>query len=434
MSNTPNPSYEQFVRWFFTESEKGSNTQEDFFNSYITHLINLGIPFSRVNFGRRALHPQVSSISCLWLPNGEDSTLAQQPTDVATEQTLFRFPSGSILESKFPIGSFSLPGFQKSPINFVMQTRQVYFFDLEEFRVSGKDPKDLPFPILEDFLNSGCTSYLVCPQILSNIPFGIISFVTKSPGGFSPEVRNFLIETSHLFSMKWNQFAQQETLDSLLQIYLGKQTGSRVSAGKILRGDFEEIRSVIWFSDIRNFTGISEGQSSEALIELLNEYFEICIPIIESLDGEVLKMIGDGLLAVFPFEEETKVKTHYKSLLAARRILKKLGQINIVRRKDNKPLIEHGVGLHFGQVMYGNIGSKERLDFTVIGEAVNLSSRIAGLCGQLGKAVLASEEFARETSIHWQELGEYSLKGIANKRKIFGIPQAEEMAEKFRYS
>ncbi len=432
MTENTNLSYEHFVRWIYQTSESSSNSLEDFFNAYIGYLLGLGFPIIRVNFGRRALHPQVSSISCLWLPLESKSEIDAQFTTQDAKQSLFQLSNGFLLESKFPIGSFQLSGYQKSPINHILQTRKPYGIDLQEFRDKGGDPKDLPFPILTDLYGSGCTYYLACPQFFSDLPFGFVSFVTRSPNGFSENERSFLIETSHLFALKWNQIAQNQTMESLLQIYLGKHTGPRVSAGKILRGDFEEIRSVIWFSDIRNFTGISEQVHSDELVRILNLYFDTCIPIIEELGGEVLKMIGDGLLAVFPFNEDTKIKTHFKSLLAARRILKKLVSINLTRKSENLPLIEHGVGLHFGNVLYGNIGSKDRLDFTVIGEAVNLSSRIASLCGQLGKAVLASEEFAKEADIHWQELGEYSLKGIANKRKIYGIPQAEEMANKVR--
>jgi len=419
-------SYKDFVDWIYKSVGQLANSEE-LINAYVNYLFDSGITLARVNYGIRALHPQVSAITYLWKNLNSESDFQFRDDTVFFNQSQVEFERGKLVVSKFPTGRLLDSVYTKSPIPSVFRNKKPYRYSfLDEGKIDGK--RD--FEILDEIFSQGVTDYFLCPQFSYNSPFGYMSFSTKNPSGFSIEALDFLERSSHLVSIKLDQFAQKMTTESLLQVYLGKRTGKEVHAGKILRGDFEEISSVIWFSDIRNFTGISENLAPLELVEMLNEYFDICIGHIEDLGGEVLKMLGDGLLAVFPFEPNHRVKAHFKSLLAARRILLDLRKKNKERSAKNKIAIEHGVGLHFGKVLYGNIGSKERLDFTVIGDAVNISSRIAGLCGKLRKAVLASEEFANEVDIHWRDLGIHDLKGVSQPRKIFAIPQAEEMNEK----
>ncbi len=426
MTQNEKYSYKSFVDWFYKSAGQLANSEE-LIDAYVNYLLNLDISLARVNYGIRALHPQVSAITYLWKARESEKEFEFRQNTEFFHQTEIHYENGKMVISKFPTGRLLDSVYTKSPIPFVFKTKEPYRYSfLTERKVEGK--RD--YEILDEIFTQGVTDYLLCPQFSYSSPFGYMSFATKDPLGFSDEVLDFLQRSSHLVSIKLDQFAQKMTTENLLQIYLGKRTGKEVHAGKILRGDFEEISSVIWFSDIRNFTGISELLSPSELVEMLNTYFDICIVHIEELGGEVLKMLGDGLLAVFPFETNHRVKAHFKSLLAARRILLDLRKKNKERGNQKKISIEHGVGLHFGKVLYGNIGSRARLDFTVIGDAVNISSRIAGLCGKLGKAVLASEEFAREVDIHWRDLGDHDLKGVSKKRKIFAIPQAEEMNRK----
>jgi len=416
-------SYQDFVDWFYEFSTRQALDETILLDGYLSYLTNIGFDLSRVNYAHKALHPQVSSISSIWVPKSLKRELESPINAPTVERSISEVSSGFVMTLKFPIGSFDLEGFKNSPIQLVFKSGNPY-----RFKIEGAS-KPLPYVILEDGEAIGGSDYFIVPFFFSNEPFGFLSWITKRKGGFSEDSLDFLLRTSHLISLRWNQSVQSKTMEEVLKIYLGKATGPKVFSGRILRGDFEKIQSIIWFSDIRDFTSISERLESAALVELLNAYFGICIPVIESLGGEVLKMLGDGLLAVFPFNERNKIKTHFKSLLAARRILKQLIIINKERKKSGLPVIEHGIGLHYGTVMYGNIGAKDRLDFTVIGTAVNLSSRIASLCGQYRKVVLASEEFAKEIDIQWEDLGEQTLKGVARKQRIFGIPQAEAMRD-----
>ncbi len=281
----------------------------------------------------------------------------------------------------------------------------------------------LPFPILEDLKEHKATGYIAIPVIEAGNPVAFKSFVTDHPEGFTPEKIAFLEKASNVMYVKWSNFMRAEFTETLLSVYLGKRTGSLVYSGKVHLGDVETINSVIWFSDIRNYSGLSEDLSPSDIIHMLNDYFGAIIPSIEKNGGEVLKMLGDGILAVFPFDEKNKKRVRMKALLSVRQVFDELRKLNRIRIKDSKTPIRHGVGLHKGQILYGNIGSRDRLDFTVIGEAVNLASRIAGMCGELKKAVLASEEFVSDANIRWEDIGEHKLKGIAIPKRIFAISE-----------
>jgi adenylate cyclase len=420
---------EKFLTWFI-EVSPNLKSANDLFNQFIEFLEESGYEIIRANMGTKTLHPQVETISYLWVPHTTESMLETQPDSLSYSRTTHTYKKGLLRENKFNIGSLTSTQFSESPIHYVLKTKKDYYFSFE-----NHIGKEFPFPILEELTKYSPTGYLAVPVVQAGSSFAFLSLLTNKPGGFSLDDQSFLSKALHIISIKWITFLQTDLTESLLNIYLGKSTGSLVQSGKIYRGDLEQINSIIWFSDIRNYSGISEKLIPEDTIELLNAYFGTVIPIIEKNGGEVLKMLGDGILAVFPYTENNKKRVGYKALLAVREAFAELMKLNVVRKKLNKHRILHGVGIHLGEIMYGNIGSKDRLDFTVIGEAVNLTSRIAGMCGELQKAVLASEEFAKEIAVTWEEIGEHKLKGIAKPKKIFGIPevmQASELKKKMK--
>ena len=196
--------------------------------------------------------------------------------------------------------------------------------------------------------------------------------------------------------------------------------------GQIRRGTGETIRAVIWLCDLRGFTDLSERLSRDTLIDLLNCYFGPTCDAVAAGGGEVLKFIGDAMLAIFPIHADPAAICG-AALTAAERAQAALARENERRELEGLPRINYGLALHAGDVMYGNIGSDTRLDFTVIGPAVNLTARIESMCRTLGRQLLLSSEFVKLSGVGAQSLGSFSLKGVAAKQEIF-VPAKAELA------
>ena len=209
-----------------------------------------------------------------------------------------------------------------------------------------------------------------------------------------------------------------------METYLGRDAGRRVLAGRIVRGIAEQIDAVIWFSDLRGFTRITDTEP-EQVIPLLNEYADAIVSSIHENGGDVLKLIGDGTLAIFTAEDRMHAcSAALAATIAARRRVAELKQR---RAADGKPVTDMYLGLHVGKVFYGNIGSRERLDFTVIGPAVNEASRIAAMCRSVDQPVLVSAAFARVGDMKRRlvSVGRYALRGVSQPQELFTLdPQA----------
>jgi adenylate cyclase len=209
----------------------------------------------------------------------------------------------------------------------------------------------------------------------------------------------------------------------LLEAYLGGDAGRRVHAGAVERGSVESIRAVLWFADMRGFTKLADGTAGLEVIELLDEVFETLTAPLRSRGGEVLKFMGDGMLAVFPLLAETQAETCRNAIGAAIEAMHALDRINRARVEASKPVAEVDLALHIGEVLYGNVGAADRLDFTVIGPAVNEASRIETLCEPLGRKVLVSAEFAAAAGSYngLHPLGHHRLRGVREPRAIYGL-------------
>jgi adenylate cyclase len=208
----------------------------------------------------------------------------------------------------------------------------------------------------------------------------------------------------------------------LLQTYVGRSTGNRVNAGEIRRGDVSRIRAVLLYSDLRGFTQISETLPGEDVIELLNEYFETLSAPFTAAGGEILKFIGDAMLAIMPVDGDgdgAARETCEIALAAANEAVAALARLNDGCRQAGKPCFSAGLALHVGEALYGNIGTPDRLDFTVIGRAVNLVSRIEHFCATAGHPMVLSADFARMVAAPVRSVGHHNLKGIAEPQEIF---------------
>lgn len=407
----------EFIEWYANELSE-VKTSAELFDKCIGYLQKLDFQIVRVSMGTRTLHPQVESLSYTWVPKGKLEYFDETTNQLQHSKSIIESENGFLREVRFRLGSLQTSQFVASPVQYVMSTKKPYYFSFADHT-----EETYPYPILDDLGPLGATGYFAVPIFQKGAGFAFLSLVTDKPSGWSKEELNFLNQVLKMISLQWINFIQNELTESLLSVYLGKRTGSTVYSGKVFLGELDKIQSVIWFSDIRNYSGMSEKLSPPEIIQLLNDYFGLAIPLIEAHGGEVLKLLGDGILAVFPYSESNKTFVGKKVLLAVRKLGEDLFLHNQSREKEAKLPIHHGVGLHSGEILYGNIGSTERLDFTVIGEAVNLTSRIAGMCGELGKAVLASANLANQIPVRWEELGEHKLKGIGSPQKIFAISE-----------
>ena len=259
---------------------------------------------------------------------------------------------------------------------------------------------------------AGFTDWVVYPLKFMGGSVHAVAFSTKAQGGFTEAHLAALAHVVRPLSRVGETLALMRTAVNLLNAYVGNDAGERILKGQIQRGDTETIRCVIWFSDLRGFTAMSGERTPREIIAILNEFFECQVPAIEHEGGQVLKFIGDGLLAMFPVDAAHDAKSagegSVRATAAAFAALEKLNQVRQVRGEAK---LAFGVALHLGEVAYGNIGGASRLDFTAIGPAVNLASRIEGMTGKLGKPVLLSAQLARELSMPTRSVGAHRAQG-----------------------
>ena len=217
---------------------------------------------------------------------------------------------------------------------------------------------------------------------------------------------------------------------TLIQTYLGSDAAERVLAGNIVRGRAEPIRAVVWFSDLVGYTRISDTSSPGTVLELLNDYAEAQVEEIEAQGGHVLKFIGDGILAIFPQEEMAQACA--RALDAATNLTSRIATLNVRRAAHGMPVTSAHIALHVGELLYGNLGSPRRLDFTVLGPAVNEAARIESFCASLEQAVIVSTTFAEASGQARGRLvsvGRYAMKGIARPQELFTLDVAHTLAE-----
>ena len=224
--------------------------------------------------------------------------------------------------------------------------------------------------------------------------------------------------------------ALRRTASNVIETYVGNQTGERILAGKIRRGYVETIRAVIWLSDMRSFTTLAERLSPQALVDLLNQYFDCQVPAIIDHGGEILKFMGDGLLAVFPFADDGKPsEVSVRALDSARKARARVDDLNARRTLRTEEPIRFGLALHIGKAMYGNIGGGNRLDFTCVGPAVNLAARLEKVAAKLGRTIVASAEFSAQLPNAFKPLGEYSVAGFVAPQAVFGLSDEANRSE-----
>jgi adenylate cyclase len=349
-------------------------------------LLDAGLPVVRIAAFVRTLHPNVLGRSFLW----------QEKTDAVEVNSA----AYDLLDSE---------QFLKSPIRLV-------FLEHEEVRRRIGDP-DCPmdFPILADLRAEGVTDFVALPLRFVNGEVHAASFATRAPGGFGDAGMAALRRVTTALARIAEIYAHLRKARNVLDAYLGEQTGEKVLAGQIQRGDGEEIRAVIWFCDLRDSTPLADSMSRQAFLALLNQYFECVLGPVQERKGEILRFIGDAALAIFPIGSEPAAVACAKALEAAKDSIARMAKLNATRAAP----LRFGIGLHLGLVLYGNIGTPTRIEFTVIGAAANEAARIEGLCKTLNVELAVSEQVARHLSAPLRSLGHHQLRGVGAPVEVF---------------
>jgi adenylate cyclase len=384
-SAMPTSDIKAVVEWLIDGARSAPQPQQ-VLTQLSERLVSCGIPLWRVAVFVRTLHPNVMGRRLLWRPDAE-----VEVTEAPYE----------LLETEY---------FRDSPIARVYQTG-------EAIRRKLADP-DCPddFPLIADLRAEEVTDYLASPLVFSNGDIHAVTCTTRKPGGFTDAqiagIEAIMTPLARVAEIR----GLRRMASNLLDTYVGHDAGERILAGHIRRGDIEEIHAAIWLSDMRGFTALADGLPPRVLIDLLNRYFDCQVPVILDHGAEVLKFMGDGLLAIFAIAgDETEICK--RALAAARRAQENIAAL----AGSTMPGLRFGLALHIGDVLYGNIGSSNRLDFTCIGPAVNFAARLEKLTGQLGRVILASEDFARHCPGEFAPLGEFNLAGFSAPQSVFGL-------------
>jgi adenylate cyclase len=288
--------------------------------------------------------------------------------------------------------------------------------------------EELEFPILEELRQQGMTDYVAMVHrfgedaAIGTMDCTYSSWATDRPGGF---VGADLAALEHLvpcFALAVKSASIARIAETLVETYLGHDAGHRVLRGDIERGVAEKISAVLWFSDLQGFTRITDTAPPQQIIPLLNDYADAIVSAIQAQGGEVLKLIGDGILAIF--DAAAAADACGCALDAAENARERVTMLNQRREAEELPVTRFYLGLHVGEVFYGNIGSVDRLDFTVVGPAVNETSRIAAMCRSLDQDVLLSSAFAGAAGAERRRLvsvGRYALRGVQRPQELFTL-------------
>ncbi len=346
-------------------------------------LLAEGVPVARVASVMETLHPVFIGAMRVWEP-GSDLRLrrVQHDDPLVTAPTL------------------------KYASDIVQQTR-----DWFEMRLEGEAGKAADeFDLLPRLRDEGHTHYLLMPLRFRNEPVHGMSFSTRRPGGFASEHRALFEAIRPALTAAMNILAVHRMWGDILKAYVGTEPTELILKGAIRRGDVRRIRAALFVSDLRGFTVLANAGTPETTVAAINAYLDRVVPAIVAEGGEVLKFMGDGVLAIFPISETRDAKAACMAALAA---------ATATLACDNCGGGRVGMALHVGEVAYGNIGAGDRLDFTIIGRDVNLLARIEKLCGVLDEPVVMSGDFAASLGTPARALGEFELKGFAGKIAVF---------------
>jgi adenylate cyclase len=361
-------------------------------------ILAAGIPLARLTLHSGVLHPQFLGTSFTWWRD--------------TGQTVQTFVEHEVRD---------VVPYQHNPVLRVIEGGETI-----RRRVDAPDG-ELDLPILHDLKAKGCSDYLALPIPGAHGRRYAVTFTTDHVEGFSDQQVTELTGISQRMSVACDSFGQHELTRHLLTIYLGPHAGPKVLAGQVRRGTGEELTAVLWSSDLRGFTARSDHLPGQQMIAILNALFDAQASAIHQYGGEILKFIGDGLLAIFPIDGTASARdaTH-NAMAAAVQALEAVRQLSEHPSMVGEPALQIVVALHAGAVIYGNVGAADRLDFTVIGPAVNLVSRVENVAKTLGEPIVVTDDFAQTYGGSLRSLGIHQFRGVAKPRELFSAAAVAE--------
>jgi len=360
-------------------------------DEFAWRILAAGFPLARLTVHSGTLHPQFLGTSLIWWRD--------------TGQTVQTFIEHEVVD---------VVAYRDNPVLRVLQGGETL-----RRRVDVAD-SELDLPILHDLKAKGCTDYLALPIAGAHGRRYAITYATDRVDGFSTRQVAELTYVSRRMSVVCDSFMQRALMRHLLNIYLGPSAGPKVLAGQIRRGTGQELTAVLWSSDLRGFTARSDRLPGQRMVAILNALFDAQANAIHTHGGEILKFIGDGLLAIFPIDSSTPDSDAAGNAMAAA-----MQALEAVHRLVDDPsmlgesALRIVVALHSGSVVYGNVGAQDRLDFTVIGPAVNLVSRVETVAKALDEPIVVTDEFAQAYKGPLRSLGIHRFRGVANPRELF---------------
>jgi len=374
---------------------------ESVFTGFCERLETAPLPLLRGHLAVRALHPLFTSMTTTW------------------------WRGGKISVDRFGPGSDGAAQWQQSPLFDMLESR------VRTLRHNLEVPGDWSrFPLLVDLRETGATDYFVLMT-----PFGdeatahermdgiMCSWVTDRPGGFSAEHIRVLRRLQFRLAVAIKVAKREQTAANVAAAYLGADAGARVLEGRIHRGDGEFVYAVLWYCDLRGSTELADRLPATRFLALLDSYFECTAGAVVVYGGDVVGFIGDAVLAMFPIGEATgAVGAARKALAAMRDAADRMAAVNRERSALGESTLHYGLGLHVGRVVYGNIGIPTRIDFTVIGRAVNEVVRLEALTKDLQEPVVVSSAFAELVPVAWRSCGRHGLRGVSDEIEVYAPP------------
>ena len=388
--------------WVIAEGLRGS-AEAQLLAGICERMVAAGLRIMRANIGQRTLHPTVVGSDFEWRRDMGGPRQDDWRRDVpVSQEDLSRFP------------------FYHMHIN-----------GLERLRVRLVRP-NADFPLLETLRSLGATDYLALTTTFGEgdargpLSGFDSSWATDAPEGFSDADIATIEHLLQPLALSIKATSTYRSAKSVLATYLGRDAGNRVLSGEITRGSAETISAVLWYADLQGFTKIADSTSRDQLITMLNDYFGCMVEAVHEHGGHVLKFIGDGLLAIFRLDEDANVCS--SALGAAEGAFAAVHALNARRAREGQATTKFYLGLHLGDVLYGNVGGQDRLDFTVVGPAVNEVSRIESMCRSLEQDLVISSAFAEAAGACTDRivsLGRYALRGVSRPQELFTLAPKE---------
>ena len=379
--------------WLLDQANKVADTTA-LIEGFGARLVQAGLGVARLGLNVGTLHPQALGYAWNW-----------------------NILDGFCDEIMLNEGVLSMDAYRSSPLYRTMEFGAQVQISLESERPERDGA------LMTELAEAGFTEYLAVPLPTRKTRSNAVTLATLQPGGFTDLQKHTLHRLLKIFALHVERHVAERITENISRAYLGREAAQRVVSGTIKRGGGRPIRAIVWSSDMRGFSGLSETMDNQITAQMLDRYFSVMADAVIKHGGDVIKFIGDGMLAVFLLEDfEAPEMAAKAAATSAREAVALLDALNLeMQDYPDWAHLQTGIGLHLGEVFFGNIGSAKRLDFTVIGEAVNIASRIEGFCKPLNRNILMSAPVASLLHESFEDMGTQRLNGISRTENLFAL-------------